>query len=236
METLKSKYICVVILLILSLPFIGYANQMQHLRNQRYCEIIIPQARMNFAVYNTIGLNDCPADIWNKITVDSVKKETKRYWVFLNGPRYWVIDGMKNSTLLNPKPQIINGLAFREAGILHLKLRTLIFGSKPYRAHIVKRKTIWIYSAHRPVYELLSPQGEVYVMQSYSTEKIPQTESDLAQLGSKLKLPKGWRFKTGILSQDKNLKAIDNEAIVVQDEFLNTYQLATHDFLVGDRE
>lgn len=36
-----------------------------------------------------------------------------------------------------------------------------------------------------------------------------------------------------MLSHDKTLKAIDNEAIVVQAEFLNTYQLAIHDFLVG---
>lgn len=90
---------------------------------------------------------------------------------------------------------------------------------------------MWIYDAGKPVYELIDPKGNVFVMQSYSVQKEPQTEQSLTQLGSKLKLPTQWRFKTGILKKAGTVQAIDNMAVVVQDDFLNTYQKATHDLL-----
>jgi hypothetical protein len=52
-------------------------NVIEGVRNARYCEII-PIVRDRFhlvaTVYNTLGLNDCPADVWAAITEDSMKK------------------------------------------------------------------------------------------------------------------------------------------------------------------
>ena len=73
-------------------------------------------------------------------------------------------------------------------------------------------------------------------MQSYSIKKSEQTERSLAELGAKLKLPKGWVFKTGILKQTEPVEAINNLAIVIQDNLDNTYQKATHDFLKNEIE
>ena len=46
-------------------------------RDARYCEII-PVQRSGFhflaTVYNTLGLNDCPAALWDKITEAEMKK------------------------------------------------------------------------------------------------------------------------------------------------------------------
>ena len=46
-------------------------------RNVRYCEII-PVVRSGFhlvaTVYNTLGLNDCPPAVWDKITEAAMKK------------------------------------------------------------------------------------------------------------------------------------------------------------------
>jgi hypothetical protein len=65
------------------------------MRNARYCEII-RVVRSGFhlvaTVYNTLGLNDCPAAVWDKITEAEVKKRFGAIKVLLNGPRHLVMD------------------------------------------------------------------------------------------------------------------------------------------------
>ena len=123
----------------------------------------------------------------------------------------------------------------REAGILHISLiegiKAKARSNPHYHEWRVERKTHWIYEANKPVYELIDPEGHVFVMQSYSNQKNHQTEASLASLGSKLSLPAGWKFKTGVLTKQETLPAVNGVAVVVQDESLNTYQLAPHDFL-----
>jgi hypothetical protein len=41
-------------------------------------------------------------------------------------------------------------------------------GSQFYVPNQVSRDTIWTYDAGKPVYELVSPESDVYVMQSYA--------------------------------------------------------------------
>ena len=61
----------------------------------RYCEII-PVQRSGFhflaTVYNTLGLNDCPAPLWDNITEAGMKKQFDAVKVLLNGPRHFVMD------------------------------------------------------------------------------------------------------------------------------------------------
>ncbi|CAM2951855.1 hypothetical protein LEAN103870_10500 [Legionella anisa] len=225
-----SSAIIPVLLVLLIIPTISSAAQKSNLRNMRYCEIIFSKSISYYAVYNTIGLNDCPQNIWAKITPKDVEKATGSTHVHLNGPRYWTIDGMKNSELVNPDVMTFNGLAMREAGILRIRIKDVLL-AVPYKLREVARTTTWVYDAGKPVYELIDPKGNVFVMQSYSVQKVPQTEQSLAQLGAKLKLPAHWQFKTGVLKKTSTVQAIDNMAVVVQDDFLNTYQKATHDLL-----
>ncbi|WP_457606289.1 hypothetical protein, partial [Legionella pneumophila] len=211
-------------------PLLSYGAKTSNMRGKRYCEIILSKTISSYAVYNTWGLNDCPEQLWSKVSMPAVKKETGASFVHLNGPRYWVIDGFKNTSLINPAIKTISGIPMREAGILHLSLIDL-FKNKPYQSHIVDRKTTWIYQEGKPVFELIDPTGQVFVMQSYSVQKYPQIMDNLKQLGDKLQLPKGWKFKTGVLNKLETIEAVNNKAVVVQDNFLNTYQKASHDFL-----
>jgi hypothetical protein len=205
------------------------STELYGLRNQRYCEILLGTP-LRLQVYNTIGLNSCPANQWNKVTVEKIKKETGVLFVHLNGPRYWVIDGLQNSKLINPKIKILGGIAMREAGVLKLRLLDLWLGQRPYQRREVHRETTWVYQAGKPVYEIVDSEGNVFVMQSYSTQKAQQTEESLWNLGSKLHLPQGWSFRTRILQQEAHLKAINQRAVIIQDEFWNTYQQAIPPF------
>src|ERR1700758_2462711 len=70
-------------------------NTIVGVRNARYCEII-PIVRkglhLEAAVYNTLGLNDCPASAWSAITEDAMKQRFGAVTVLLNGPRYFLMD------------------------------------------------------------------------------------------------------------------------------------------------
>lgn len=209
----------------------AFSAEMHGLRNQRYCEILLGDNPRHFQVYNTIGLNNCPAELWEKITPEIVKQETGARFVHLNGPRYWTIDGFENTTLINPSPKILGGINMRDAGVLKLALIDLWIGDKFYKEHKVHRQTTWIYQAGKPIYELVNPQGEIFVMQSYSSQKIAQTENDLKSLGSKLELPEGWNFRSRILKKEAHLTPLNEQAIVIQDNFLNTYQQETPSFI-----
>lgn len=212
--------------------FAAQAAEKTNLRNLRYCEVIASKSVPNFALYNTMGLNDCPANTWKKISNHHAKKATGSTFVHLNGPRYWVVDSFTQSTSGKSRVLSVNGLSMYEAGDLHMRMRDLLKPNKSYQARDVNRRTTWVYQAGKPVYELIDPQGTVYIMQSYSVQRSAQSEKSLGQLGAKLKLPNGWKFKTGLLKKTQSLGAIDGMAIVVQDEYLNTYQKAGRDFLL----
>jgi hypothetical protein len=218
------------ILLILSISSLTFAKDASNFRNMRYCELVVAKG-MSAAVYTTAKLNNCPQNLWDRINIKKIKKQTGSNFIYLNGPRYFVIDGVTNTSLINDDIKSFGGIQMREAGIVKLTLKDLVRGFVPYKRHHVARKSTWIYKSGRPIFELISPSKQVYVMQSYSDEVIKQSEPSLAKLGAKLKLPKGWSFKTGILKKDTNLVTINNQAIVIQDNLKNTYQLATRDFL-----
>lgn len=199
-------------------PIILLASPKQDMRGARHCEIIISKSKLNFSVYSTVGLNDCPENKWHDISVARVKRETGALFVHLNGPRYWLVDGYEPSQSHSEQRQF-GGVLMHETGVLHLSLLDLIKGAAPYREHKVDRQTTWIYKGGQPIYELIDPKGHVFVMQSYMRS--------LSNLDSKLKLPTGWHFRTRVLKKDAFLTALNNQAVVIQDGFLNTYQLET---------
>ena len=65
-------------------------------RDARYCELIPVVRRHSLVatVYNTLGLNDCPPEIWDKITEAAMKKRFGALKVMLNGPRHFVMDAI----------------------------------------------------------------------------------------------------------------------------------------------
>jgi len=74
------------------------------------------------------------------------------------------------------------------------------------------------------VYELTSPKGEVYRMQSYAQLEDPTlTLEQLKHLGERLDLPEGWSYNAKILKQNSKMEA-NGIAYVINDELGNSYQ------------
>ena len=142
------------------------------LRNVRYCEVItVDRERLTFhvAVYNTLGLNFCPAEQWAKLDARALAKQLDVSRVKLNGPRYWTIDGIEASGATKAgKTVSFGGIGMVERATLTTKLWQGTVGDRFYKANKVARTTVFHYRADRPVYELTAPNGDVYMMQSYA--------------------------------------------------------------------
>jgi hypothetical protein len=201
------------------------------LRNVRYCEVI-PVTRkgrtLTSWVYNTLGLNDCPAAEWDALTEDEVNEEYGSIAAKLNGPRYWVLDKLtaSGSTTTGEK-FTFGGIEMALRATLDTKLREGTVGDQFYVPNEVQRQTVYTYLAGKLVYELTSPEGDVYIMQSYAQiEDKTLTIDDLPALGSKLSLPDGWTYSTRTLEDDFDL-VTDGLAYVINDDLYNSYQRRT---------
>ena len=196
------------------------------LRNFRYAEVLPTFAcggGLVTEVYVTTGFNDSPEDQWYALNADDLTHELGAVKVTLNGPRHWlmneIIRGANNSSSGFEK--------IATFGTLQMQLAAQINGpgdDELYAENEVQRSTTYIFKAGNEVYKLVNPQGEAYVMQSYSRKINPDLMiEDLASLGSTLNLPSGWAFQTEILSVDLEVVA-DGLAFVIQDELENSYQ------------
>ena len=205
-----------------------FEKSVSNLRDQRYCEILYGKRhwlKLEVKVFNSQGLNLCPEDQWAKITKESITKQYDASFVLLNGPRYWVMDEIKAAgTTVNDVKESFGGIEMNLRATIQLGLLKQLIGSKSYSPNEIIRTTAWVYRAGSPVYELTSPTGEVYIMQSYSQIVNKGLEmKDLPSLGQLLKMPTGWTYSTRILEKDLSLVA-NGIAYVLQDDLLNSYQ------------
>jgi hypothetical protein len=195
-------------------------------RDARYCELIpVVRHGIHFVatVYNTLGLNDCPPDIWDKITEAAMKKRFGALKVVLNGPRHFVMDAIAAAgDTAAGKTIDADGLALTARATIKVDLSGL--RAKPYRERTIDRETRYVFRAGQPVFLLVRPDGARYAMQSYA-QIIDKSlaYADLPALGSRLKLPAGWRYE--IMKPDSDLMlGAQGKATVVQDDLDDTYQ------------
>lgn len=195
------------------------------LRGLRYCEVLLARlgdGGITADVYNTLGLSDCPEAAWSALDAASIARAEGATAAILNGPRYWLIDGLRDSMLIDPTVRTFGCLPMRLAG------RVTVAGgaSVPYVPREVARDTTFVFDAGRTVYEIVDDAGHVYDMQSYSVQEMPQDEASLATLGARLTLPSGWTYRTRTLDAELLVTAVGGVATVLQDELANTYQLS----------
>ena len=67
------------------------------MRGVRYGEVLAVMSRdekLQADVYGTQMINDCPAELWDTLNADEIAKDMGALFVKLNGPRYWMLDGL----------------------------------------------------------------------------------------------------------------------------------------------
>ncbi|MFJ3231192.1 hypothetical protein [Streptomyces sp. NPDC086787] len=201
------------------------------LRGKRYGEILLVSpdgaGGLKAAVYNTLGLNDCPAQWWNGLDPRALAERFQVPLVLLNGPRYWVIDEL--TAFATGKVTDFGGVRARLVAEVRIPAETDPTGARPRQYYIdttVERDTEYVLSAGRPVYSLRDSDGRVYVLQAYAhIVDDSLTLDSLDTLGERLRLPRGWRYEVRTPKADLRVRTADGEAHVVQDELQNTYML-----------
>jgi len=203
-------------------------------RGQRYTEIFLIGGNaitkdFQANVYNTMGLNggpatgdSSPAALLDKVDVKSVKEQYGMLASFKNGPRLWTLDWLDGAV---GKELDFNGMKARWVTWLDLKGISTEPGAAEYTNITVKRHTHFGFDKGKQIFILDDPDGNPWVMKSMSQITHPdQKFAELGTLGSRLKLPPGWKFRAPILEQDLVLTPDkDGIAHITQDNFGNTY-------------
>ncbi|MEA2412883.1 MAG: hypothetical protein QOC77_3444 [Thermoleophilaceae bacterium] len=196
------------------------------LHDARYCEILElkgapPDATVT--VWNTIGLNKCPAATWNQFDATALARELGDTYVVLNGPRHFLMD---SATAATGRVRAFHGMRMRKVATIPIHSAADLVQTA-YTDRTISRTNTWSWRRGRTVFELVAPGGDTYVMQSYAQIKDPKlTLRKLASLGRRLQLPTGWHYRSRVLKRGLVLSA-RGSATILQDELQNTYQLAT---------
>lgn len=205
--------------------------RVEGLRGKRYCEVLLARVidgHLNAQVWNSFGLNDCPDDAWRALDPAAIKTERGVLAALLNGPRYWLMDAIEKKPTGERQTTTFGALDMFLAATVDLG--PIPPNLAPYSERRVARETVFEYSSGVEVYELVSAKGKVYVMQSYSRQNDPNlTEADLPRLLGRIAPPAGWTYRARTLDSTLRVLARGAEAIVIQDDLSNTYQLVESD-------
>lgn len=197
------------------------------MRDLRYCEVLLVTragGETTASVYNTYPLNDCPSDQWAALDPQAIATQFGVTIALLNGPRHWMINAVEKVGETPTEKSQFGGLEmYKQATV---RIASLAEQTVPYTPSAVNRSTVFTYYAGTQIFQLLSPDGATYVMQSFSQQKDPTLSlATLPSLPTKLNLPEGWSFSSRILETDLEIVTVKNPAQVLQDDLGNSYSL-----------
>ena len=203
-------------------------KELSNLRDRRFCDILAvresqPLHKVGVEVLSTIGVDGCPARTWEALDPTAVAEQLHTSAVILDGPRFLVSDWLRSRSLGKP------AIGVQDLGVHPIASAVLLEEDgqavrRPYLTYTIERASSYIYATGKQVFELRGPEERVYVMESYTTAADPTlTSAKLADLGSKLRLPKGWRYRVRTLTQDLEMRS-SGGATLVMDDLHNIYQ------------
>jgi len=198
---------------------------LENLRGQRYGEVILDYegdvARVE--VFNSFLLNECPDELWQRLDPVMIARQYGATLAVLNGPRYWMMDGVAKVANLEPVVRDFGGIAMRRVATIELEG---LLVSNYYQERTVNRGALFLFDAGRPIHLLHSEVGRSYVMQAYCVGvDAGLNQVALTTLGERLDLPKGWSYETRVLDDELVVDTTNRFATVLQDELQNTYSL-----------
>ena len=169
------------------------------LHDARYCEIIELKGAPPDAtavVWNTIGLNKCPAAWWNAFDAGDLARELGATLVVLNGPRHFLMDSV---TATPGRVRSFHGQRLRRVATIPIRTAADL-ARTPYTDRTVERGNTWRWKAGGASTSWSRPAAT-------STSCRPTRRSatrtlkigDLRTLGRRLDLPPGWRYRTRAL-------------------------------------
>lgn len=191
------------------------------IRDKRFGEILVIKDN-GVEIYNTTGLNDCPAELWDSLDLEKLKDDFSARAIQKNGPKFWMMD---SQTVYFGETASFGGLEARLAAIMEPSALGKEKGSTPYQIFNPKKTQKMIYEKEKSVFELVDPEGHVYALQAHE-ERFPL--ASLSDLGDKMSLPEGWQYRSRQLQDDLILDlTLDKTIYGVGDEFHQYYTRIT---------
>lgn len=185
--------------------------------------------------FNSLGVvDDVPDDEFDArfraLDPEELKKEYGGDGVRFNGPRRFLADRITGEAFNGGKLSMLGPIPMYTYGTFVVPdFDAFIAGTQaPYHEAVSRRTTTWFFDAGTEVYELVSPEGTVFVMQSASQMIDPDNTVDrLPTLGDRLSMPDGWQYRARTLDEDLVMAVTyddDPPNMIVLDEFENNYQ------------
>jgi hypothetical protein len=185
--------------------------------------------------YNSLGVADDVSDEefdarFRALDPEKLRKEYCGDAVRFNGPRRFLADRFTAEAFAGGKLSMLGPIPMHLYGtFVAPDFDAFIAGKQtPYVEAVSRRTTTWFFEAGAEVYELVSPEGIVFVMQSASLGVNPgNTVDKLPALGERLALPQGWAYRARTLEKELVMRATyddDPPNTIVLDEFENNYQ------------
>jgi hypothetical protein len=180
---------------------------------------------MDAQVYNTTGFGPCPDSEFAAIDVDQLARDTRSDLAWKNPRRFWMMDSLQINIVGDPAD--FGGVMFNLVARMQMPADfdfTQDQSARAYQPAQIRRVSTYEFATGRPVFLLRSPDETTWVMQTF-TDHVDSTltAADLPQLGSRLTLAEGWRFK--VVTLDRDLAITTNGlANIVPDNLSNMYQ------------
>ncbi len=185
--------------------------------------------------YNSLGLaGDVPDEDFDArfraLDPAKLREEFGGDAIRFNGPRRFLADRFTAEAFDGGKLTMVGAIPMYLYGnFVAPNFEAFISGKQtPYVETVSRRTTTWFFEAGTEVYELISPEGVVFVMQSASLGVDPTNTVDkLPTLGGRLQMPKGWAYRVETLDKELAMRATyddDPPNTIVLDELENNYR------------
>ena len=211
-----------------------------NMRGKHHAEVLImnrdldgPGGAGNY--YNSLGVvDDVPDEEFDarfrSLDPEKLRQEYGGDAVRFNGPRRFLADRVTGEAFDGGKQSMVGPIPMYLYGTFIVPDFDAFVGGKqtPYIESVSRRTSTWFFDAGTEVYELVSPEVIVFVMQSASLGVDPNNTVDkLPTLGDRLSLPQGWQFRVRTRGEDLVMRVTyddDPPNTIVLDEFENNYQ------------
>lgn len=207
----------------------GREIHVEGLRGHLFCEVgLITGTGEDDAianVWNTTGASDLTAEQLDALDADALARENGALRAWIGPVRHWVIDEIDVREAGDDRR--FGDITGTWTGAMEAASMTPTAVQGSYSPGYVYCGNTFTYHQGSEVYVLDAPDGEAFVMESFTRRWDPGlTEDNLAHLGGRLDLPDGWGFRTEVLERDMAVSTAshDNLAHLVQDNLHNLYQ------------
>jgi hypothetical protein len=207
----------------------GREIHLQGMRGYRFCEVgLITGTSQDNAIaniWNTTGACDPTPEQFDTLDAEAIAREHGAVGAWLNPVAHWMFDQLDvREAGYDRKFGCITGTWMGVTGAATL---TQVADLRSYFPGYIYRNDAFTvtFKAGSEVYLLDAPDGEMFLMQSFTLHGDPTLrEKELAHLYNRLDLPDGWGFRAESLDQDVEVSSnIDSLAHVLHDDLHNVY-------------